>query len=283
LQDKGHNYQFEKLQNQIDLCEKHIINLNEIKNLNNNVEDIQDVQNIENNYKEDLVIKTVTENRKHRKVVLEDYEELLNSYIMVNNKHLDEKNRLIQLLFMNILSMFINEKDEICIVHEICKTKIDEELRISEYGKVSNVLICYIWNCIFQFIHKLIEIKFFDNNLEENSYRFILNPRLGIRSYSYEEIEMDYFVTNFSLELLKKIYEYTLFYRTKILYFLMNIIYTILKKKNKSENNLMFILSRKDKDSIFKLLTYNPKTGKLKTHGVNRTNFNNDHFNQLKF
>lgn len=179
--------------------------------------------------------------------------------------------------------MFSDENDEVYIVRQIYKIKSDEEIRVSNYGKVDNNLCCYIWNCIFQAIYKLKIIGFFENKLEHDTYTIILNPKSGIDSYDHEGISMDYFVTNFSKEALKNIYECTLLYKTKIDYLTINIIYTILNQKNSIKNDLMFQLWRKNNKSIFELLTYDSKTGKLHSFDDNRTNLNKSEFDSMKY
>lgn len=286
IRDKGHNYQLEKLINQINLCEKYLVDLANV----NSSSYSQDIKNIEykkdiedKKDKKDFIIRIVNKKTKKRKIVSEDYEELLNNYIFENEKYREEKHKLITYLFRNILSMFTDENYEVYIVHQIYKTNSDDELRVSNYGKVDNNLSCYIWNCIFQAIYKLKIIGFFDNKLEHDSYRIILNPRSGIDSYDHEGINMDYFVTNFSKEALKNIFECTLLHKTKIAYLSINIIYTILKQKNSVKNDLIFQLWRENNQSIFELLTYDSKTGKLHAFENNRTNLNKTEFDSMKY
>lgn len=228
-------------------------------------------------------MKTVNNKRKTRKLVLEDYEELLNNYIIEYENHREEKNKLIQYIFVNILSMFSDENDEIYIVHQLIKINSNEEVRISKYGKTDNNISCYIWNCIFQAIYKLKTIGFFENKLENDSYRIILNPKLGIDSYDHKGISMDYFVTNFSKEVFKNIFECTLLHKTKIAYLSINIIYTILKQNNNVKNDLMFQLWRENNQSVFELLTYDSKTRKLHSFENNRTNLTKSEFDSMKF
>lgn len=277
IRDKGHNYRLEKLIKQINLCEKYLVDLT-------NINSSSYIQNIENNEnKEDSIIMIVNNKIKNRKIVLEDYEELLNNYNIEYENHREEKNKLIRYLFVNILSMFCDENDEIYIFHQLIKINSDEEVRISKYGKTDNNISCYIWNCIFQTIYKLKIIGFFENKLENDSYRIILNPKSGIGSYDHEGISMDYFVTNFSKEALKNIFECTLFHKTKISYLSINIIYTILKQKNSLKNELVFQLWRENNKSIFELLTYDSKTGKLLSFENNRTNLNKTEFDSMKY
>lgn len=280
IRDKGHNYQLEKLMNQINLCEKYLVDLT---NINSSIysQNKEEKENYDN--EDDSIIMIVNNKIKNRKIILEDYEELLNNYIIEYENHREEKNKLIQYLFVNILSMFFDENDEIYIVHQLIKINSNEEVRISKYGKTDNNISCYIWNCIFQIIYKLKIIGFFENKLEHDSYRIILNPKLGIDSYDHEGISMDYFVTNFSKEALKNIFECTLLHKTKIAYLSINIIYTILKQKNSLKNELVFQLWRENNQSIFELLTYDSKTCKLHSFENNRTNLNKTEFDSMKY
>lgn len=86
--------------NQINLCEKYLVDLSN-NNSSNSSKDIKNVENKEDN--KDFIIKIVNKNTKNRKIVSEDYEELLNNYIVENEKHQEEKHKLISYLFRNIL------------------------------------------------------------------------------------------------------------------------------------------------------------------------------------
>jgi hypothetical protein len=281
IRDKGHDYQLEKLMNQINLCEKYLVDITNI-NYSLYTQNIENTKNKEDK-EDDSIVSIVNIKTKKRKIVLEDYEELVNNYILENEKHKEEKHKLISYLFVNILSMFCDENDEVYIVHKIYRINSVEEVNISKYGKVVNNLSCYIWNCIFQLIYQLKIIGFFENKLEHDSYRIILNPKSGIDSYDDKGISMDYFVTNFSKEALKNDFECALLHKTKIAYLSMNIIYTILKQKNSLKNELVFRLLRENNQSIFELLTHTSKIGKNYSFENNRTNLNKGEFDSMKY
>ena len=241
IQDKGHNYQFEKLQEQIDLCEKHLFELND--NKGNKINEIN--EKLKEN-KEEIIIRKITEKRQYRKVIKDDYEELLSSYIEENNKYKEEKIKVLKLLIKSLLSLFLfnrNGRRYFCFEqYDIVILPFNNDERIPTIvHDVPGKCIYEIMLSIFQFIYKLNNINYFTLNTEYNSHRIILPLKLlG---------DIDDFFDNFSLEIVKKVYESTLLYRSKIEKLIRELIYNRIIHKNLST----FLLYRDDANSEFVL------------------------------
>lgn len=235
MYDDGHNHQFIKLQNLIDECENSLI-----QETNKIV--ISEIPEIMND-KENIII-TIDQSRKRRKIIHEDYTQLMDTYIVEYNKSEEDKRKMISLINRNLLMMFWDMGNYIKIW---CPKKQKYTLKKNDIP-VESAFLPRIITCMYQLIHKLIEIDYFTSNNLDDSYRIIFTPILMKT--------LNEFASQFTVNIIKKIYESTLLHSNKIKDLLSNLIIYIIVKENRLEREVTFNLCRYDEN--FELLKLNP-------------------------
>lgn len=234
LYDKGHNYQFTKLNNQIIECEMLLSKLyqesealNYLDSISSEDDDIK-FNDIKPNKK------NIKEYKEHRRQVDDNYQEWIEHYIEHNKVLMETKNKMIFCIWRSILKLFVNKEKGMFIVNFTTKNVcilIDNKIEYDIHSKIIGI-------ALWQFIRRLIKVGYFNRDLIPKS----IEHKIILELHPRNNLDYVEYLSQYDINELEKVFKTILIYQVELTRLIFGIVPNILSKYKIKLSKMTYIL-----------------------------------------